>query len=209
MKPSLKLTLAAIVLFSSNAVFAQDSAEKSAGDAENGKKLSQACVACHGADGNSTNPIWPKIAGQHSSYLAKQLADFKSDKRKDALMKGMVAPLSPQDMADLSAYFSSQSTKPGSADESKVALGKALYKGGNLQTKVAACAACHSPEGKGNPAAKYPRVSGQHAEYLVKQLKSFKSGERANDVGSIMRDIAGKMTEAEIEAVSQYMSGLK
>lgn len=209
MKPSLRLALSAIILFSSSAAFANETEKASIGDAANGKKLSPKCMACHGADGNSTNPIWPKLAGQHASYIEKQLADFQSEARKESIMKGMTTGLSAQDMADLAAYFSSQVIKPGQADESKVALGKAIYKGGNLQTKLSACAACHSPEGKGNPASKYPRVSGQHVKYLVKQLKDFKSGTRANDQPSIMRDIARKMTDDEIDAVAEYMSGLK
>ncbi|MCK5725983.1 MAG: cytochrome c4 [Thiotrichaceae bacterium] len=208
MKPFLRLTLSAVILFSSSIAFAQEEATSTKADAAKGKDLSKTCVACHGADGNSTNPIWPKIAGQNASYIEKQLNDFKIDKRKDPLMKGIVAALSTQDMADLAAYFSAQGTKPGVADETKVELGRAIYKGGNLQTKVSACSACHSPTGQGNPAAKYPSVSGQHVKYLVKQLQAFKSGERANDAPSIMRDIAEKMSDAEIDAVAEYMSGL-
>ncbi len=210
MKTSLKITLASLALLSATCSFANSEATeaKSTGDAAKGKTKSATCAACHGADGNSGNPLWPKLAGQHSDYIEKQLTDFVEKKRNDATMTAMAAPLSPEDIKDLAAYFSGQATKPGSGNEEKVGLGKDIYKGGNLTTQVTACAACHGPTGMGNPAAKYPRVSGQHAAYITKQLKDFKSGTRANDSSSIMRSIAKRMSEEEIEAVAEYMSGL-
>lgn len=179
-----------------------------AGDATAGKAKSAACAGCHGMDGNSVNGMWPKLAGQHEAYLAKQLADFKAGKRVDPTMAGMAAPLSEADMADLAAYFGSQKTKLGSAAEDKVELGQAIYRAGNSASGVPACAACHGPTGTGNAQAKFPRLSGQHTTYVVKALKDFRSGARANDAGQMMRNIAAKMTDAEIEAVAAYVQGL-
>ncbi len=179
------------------------------GNAEAGKTKSATCAACHGADGNSVNPEWPKLAGQHPSYIAKQLANFKEDARVNPSMSPMAKPLSEQDMADLAAYFSSQVKKPGEADQTKVALGEQMYKGGNNATGVAACAACHGPTGTGNPASNFPSLSGQHATYIKNQLNAFRKGERANDAGKMMRNVAAKMTDAEIEAVAEYIAGLK
>ncbi len=180
-----------------------------AGDATKGKKVSATCVACHGADGNSVNPDWPKLAGQGEAYLAKQLVDFRSDKRNDPTMTAMAKGIaSDADIKDLAAYYAGQKTKAGTANKEKVAAGEAIYRGGNLTTGVAACAACHGPTGSGNVAAKFPKVSGQHAKYTVTQLKAFKSGKRANDVGKMMRNIAKNMTDAEMDAVAEYISGL-
>lgn len=179
-----------------------------AGDATAGKAKSAACAACHGADGNSTNPVWPKLASQHPQYIAKQLHDFKGGDRKDPTMAPMAAPLSDQDMEDLAAYFSSQQIAPGTADQAQVALGEKIYRGGNSATGVAACIGCHGPTGAGNPAANFPHLASQHAPYVVKQLKAFRAGERANDAGQMMRNIAAKMTDEEIDAVAQYIAGL-
>lgn len=179
-----------------------------AGDAEAGKSKSAMCAACHGPDGNSPAPTFPKLAGQHADYLAKQLAEYKSGERQNATMNGMAAALSEQDIADLAAFYASQKVTLGKAAEDKVAAGEAVYRAGNTATGVSACAACHSPTGSGNPMANFPSLSGQHADYTVLQLKAFRAGERANDAGSMMRGVAKKMTDAEIEAVSQYIQGL-
>ncbi len=210
MKTSLKVTLASLALLSTTCSFANSPATeaKKAGDATKGKEKSATCTACHGADGNSANPLWPKLAGQHANYIEKQLVDFHDKKRNDATMSAMVAALSAEDIKDLSAYYSAQAIKPGAGNKEKVELGKIVYKGGNLTTQVTACAACHGPTGMGNPAANYPRVSGQHAAYVVKQLKDFKKGDRANDSSSIMRSIAKRMSDEEMEAVAEYMAGL-
>lgn len=210
MKNSIKVTLAALALLSTSATFAEGDAhaKAAAGDAAKGKEKSAVCAACHGADGNSANPAWPKLAGQHPSYIEKQLADFKEKRRNDPTMSPMAMPLSEQDMKDLAAYFSSQQSRPGSANAEKVAMGESIYKGGNLNTGVTACAACHGPTGKGNPASIYPSIGGQHVAYTVKQLKDFKAMNRENDPSEIMRDIAKRMTETEMEAVSEYMAGL-
>ncbi|MEE9302757.1 MAG: c-type cytochrome [Thiotrichaceae bacterium] len=210
MKTYFKITLATLTLLSTTCSFANSAATeiKTAGDAAKGKEKSASCAACHGADGNSGNPLWPKLAGQHANYIEKQLTDFHDKKRNDATMTAMVAPLSPADIKDIAAFYSQQTTKPGAGNKEKVVLGKTIYKGGNLTTHVTACAACHSPTGLGNPAANYPRVSGQHAAYIAKQLKDFKKGTRANDSSSMMRSIAKRMSDEEIEAVAEYMSGL-
>ena len=175
----------------------------------NGKKLSQTCVVCHGADGNSVNPIWPKLGGQHASYIIKQLKNFKNGKRVNAQMSGMVATLSLQDINDLALYYENQKTNFGSAKKEFVDMGQKIYRGGDRETGIAACMACHGPAGSGNPGAIYPLLSGQHAEYTKTQLKMFKTGERNNDENSVMRSIAKRMTEAQIEAVSEYLQGLQ
>ena len=178
------------------------------GDPSNGKSLSQICAVCHSVDGNSVNPVWPKLAGQHASYIAKQLKDFKDGKRVNAQMTAMVAPLSGQDMEDLGAYYASQKTKQGTAKPELIELGQRIYRAGDSQAGIPACLACHGPVGVGNPAALYPSLSGQHAEYTARQLKMFKAEERNNDVNNVMRSIAGPMTNAQIEAVSEYIQGL-
>ncbi|MFP5507123.1 MAG: c-type cytochrome [Gammaproteobacteria bacterium] len=180
-----------------------------AGDATAGKAKAMACASCHGADGNSANPEWPSLAGQHAKYLAKQLADFKTGNRNNAMMSPMAAPLSEQDMADIAAFFESQALKGGQADPALVEAGEKLYRGGNATTGVAACMACHGPNGMGNPQANFPRLSGQHAAYTVLQLKAFRAGERANDAGKMMQNIAARMTDAEIQAVASYIEGLQ
>lgn len=191
------------------AVSVAASAWAEGGNAEAGKTKSATCAACHGADGNSVNPEWPKLAGQHPGYIMKQLTNFKNDQRVNPTMTPMAKPLSDADMADLAAYFSSQARKPGEADQSKVALGGQIYKGGNNATGVAACAACHGPTGAGNPAAGFPSLNGQQVTYIKNQLNNFRSGARANDAGKMMRNIAAGMTDAEMSAVAEYISGLK
>ena len=183
---------------------------KKMGDATKGKALSATCAACHGADGNSVNPECPKLAGQGEAYLVKQLHDYRADKRSNATMTAMAKGIkSDEDVADLAAYFSSSKAKPGTANKEKIAAGEAIYKGGVMASGVAACAGCHGPTGSGNPAAKFPKISGQHAKYTVAQLHEFKIGKRANDSGKMMRNIALKMTDAEMEAVAEYISGLR
>ncbi len=180
-----------------------------AGDAKAGKTKAVNCAGCHGLNGNSTNPAWPKLAGQHAGFIAKQLADFKSGKtRSDPLMAGQVANLSQQDMDDLGAYFASQTGSQGAADEKLAVAGAKLYRGGNKKKGVAACIACHGPTGAGNPAAKFPKLSGQHAAYVEKAMKDFRSGNRNNDMNKMMRNIAEKMSDKEIKAVASYISGL-
>lgn len=181
-----------------------------AGDAAAGKQKAEACAACHGPGGYSTNPAWPRLAGQHADYIAKQLHDFKGGSRSNPIMSAQAVNLSEQDMADLAAFFASQPPAKGVAVKDAVQLGERTYRGGNAESGVPACMACHGPTGAGNPAAKFPRIGGQHPDYLAAQLKAYRSGDRHNDGDSkIMRGIAAHMTDAEIEAVSQYAAGLQ
>ena len=202
MKKALMIALASLSIGASTIAW-------SAGDAAAGKTKAAVCAACHAADGNSINPEWPKLAGQHEAYIIKQLQNYKNKERENVLMSPQAAILSDQDMLDLAAYFSSQEAKPGAADMTKVELGEKIYRGGNIATGVAACAACHGPAGAGNPAAKFPSLQGQHATYTKLQLNMFRNGSRANDAGKMMRNIASKMSDVEIEAVSEYIAGLQ
>ncbi|CAA6808176.1 MAG: Cytochrome c4 [uncultured Thiotrichaceae bacterium] len=208
MKNKLLLILAGLAISVSTGAFASTEASKG-GDAAKGKEKSAPCAACHGADGNSVNPEWPKIAGQSVAYITKQLEEFRSGKRANPLMTPQAANLSDEDIADLAAYFSSNKAKPGAANAEMVDLGRKIYKGGILSKSVAACSACHGPTGMGNPAANYPRISGQHAKYVGLQLTAFKKGHRANDNSSMMRNVAANLSEKEIEAVSEYIAGLR
>lgn len=172
------------------------------------QKVTEVCAACHNADGNSASPANPKLAGQPAEYITKQLTNFKSGERKSAVMSGMVATLTADDMKNLGAYFSGKAVKPGTAKDKALAnLGQKLFRGGNQSSGVPACAACHGPSGAGIP-AQFPRLGSQHAEYIVAQLKNFRSGERANDGGKMMRTIATKMTDQEMSAVAEYINGL-
>jgi cytochrome c553 len=181
-----------------------------AGDAAAGEGKAAACAACHMPDGNSVVPEFPKLAGQHEGYLVKQLSEFKSMKRKNDIMFGMAAALSEEDMADIGAYFAKQTAAPGAAtDESKLALGKAIYEGGNAGTHVPACMGCHGPTGAGNAPANYPALAGQHVQYTLTQLKNFQSGARDNDPNKMMRLVAEHMSDAEMEAVANYIATLK
>ena len=180
------------------------------GSAQAGQTKSAVCAACHGADGNSPNPIWPSLAGQHADYLTRQLEAFQAGDRQDPLMSSFAAPLSDADMADLSAYFESQALTPKTADPARAELGGQLYRAGIADRGVPACIACHGPAGKGNPLAGYPAVSGQHATYIASTLAAYASGARRSDGASnlMMRDIAAQLSEAEMQAVASYMQGL-
>lgn len=184
------------------------SAQGIAGDPAAGEAKAQACMACHGADGNSANSGFPSLAGQVPGYIAGQLAAFKSGKRANAIMMGLAQPLSAEDMADLDAWYASQTIAPRSISEDQLALareGASLYRGGSAELAVPACMACHGPAGHGMP-SNYPRVAGQWPEYLEGQLLAFKSGERA---GKIMGPIAHRLSAQQIHALSVYMSALR
>ena len=181
----------------------------SAGDAAAGKQKAATCAACHGVDGNSAAPTFPKLAGLGEGYLSRQLHAYrKGETRANASMAPMVANLSDQDIADLAAYYDSQERSFSVADESLVEFGKNIYRGGISGSSVGACIGCHGPSGAGNPAARFPAVAGQHAQYLADQLMKFRSGERSSDPNRMMRNIAARMTDAEIQAVASYMAGL-
>ncbi|WP_287985506.1 c-type cytochrome [Diaphorobacter sp.] len=165
------------------------------------------CAACHAADGNSTIAANPKLAQQHPEYLVKQLQEFKAGKRADPIMQGMAAILSEDDMRNVSWWLASKQAKEGFAkDKDLVAMGERIYRGGIQERNIAACAGCHSPNGSGIP-AQYPRLSGQHADYTVKQLVDFRDGKRGNNVQ--MRDVAAKLHDREIKAVADYIAGLR
>jgi len=161
-----------------------------AGSVEAGQAKSLTCMACHGADGNSLNPEWPNLAGQHRSYIEKQLRHFKAGERQNALMSPMAMVLSDEDIADLAAYFSSQTAKGGETEPSKLALGQRIYRGGI-------------------PATVYPAVQGQHAVYAALQLRAYRSGERKTSPNQIMQNIAALLSDEEIDAVASYMQGLR
>ena len=165
------------------------------------------CAACHGADGNSGTPAYPKLAQQHPEYLVKQLQEFKSDKRANAIMKGFATALSDEDMKNVAYWVATKKAKPGSAtDKQLVMLGERIYRGGIAERQIAACAGCHSPNGAGIP-SQYPRLSGQHADYAVAQLTAFRDGVRKNSLQ--MNQVAAKLNDREIKAVSDYVAGLR
>jgi len=179
-----------------------------AGNKDAGQTKSAACAGCHAADGNSTISANPKLAGQHADYLVKQMKEFKSKKRDNAIMFGMVAALSDQDMADIAAYYSSKTVKTGDADKALYKKGETIYRAGNASKGLSACVGCHAPNGAGIAAAKFPSLAGQHSDYVVAQLKAFSAGKRANDAGKMMQNIAGKMNDADMKAVAAYIQGL-
>jgi len=179
-----------------------------AGNKDTGKTRSAACAGCHAADGNSTISANPKLAGQHASYLIKQMQNFKSKKRDNAIMFGMVAALSDQDMADIAAFYSSNTVKTGQADKALYKKGEAIYRAGVASKGLSACVGCHAPDGSGIAAAKFPSLAGQHSDYVVAQLKAFSAGKRSNDAGKMMQNIAGKMNDADMKAVAAYIQGL-
>jgi cytochrome c553 len=212
MKRSLLTLLCAMTAFGAQAADTHKAAPK--GDAARGQAIaSTVCVACHGPDGNSPLAANPKLAGQHSEYLLKQMQNFKAvdgkqPERVSPIMNGMIAAYDEGQMRDLAAYFATQ-TQKGEAAKSRetIELGRKLYRGGDQSKGLPACAACHGPAGAGIP-AQYPRIGGQFAEYTEVQLKSFREGTRASDPNKMMRMVAIKMTDAEIKAVADYIAGL-
>ena len=204
MKISIQL-LILLAVFSCHSLFA-------AGDAEAGKAKSAPCAACHGADGNSVNPAWPKIAGQGAPYLVTQLSMFKDGTRTNALMAPQAAALSEQDMHDLAAYYSSQTGTPGAADPELVEMGQSIYRGGIISKGVTACTACHSPTGGGNSPAKFPKLSGQHAAYTESRLVAYRAIdptlETTYPAAQIMVSVTERLTDTEIKALAQYIQGL-
>jgi cytochrome c553 len=192
------------------ASLAAASAAAQEGSVEAGRTKAVTCSACHGADGNSVTPDWPMLAGQHASYIVRQLKAFKSGERTDVTMKPFADLLSDQDMLDVAAFFASQTPTPKGADPTLVGLGQQIYRGGVPDRGVAACNACHGPEGNGNPLAAYPRVSGQHASYVTKQLNAYRTGDRRSDVdlNQMMRNVASQLFEDEIRALASYVQGL-
>ena len=214
MKLFASLLIAAAFAVPAVSVLAQEAAPKAAEakaakpDLAKGEaSFTAACAACHGADGNSGTPANPKLAQQHPEYLVKQLQEFKSGKRANAVMSGMAATLSDADMKNIAYWLHSKQAKPGFAkDKELVALGERIYRGGIADRQIAACAGCHSPNGAGIP-SQYPRLSGQHAEYTAAQLTGFRDGIRKNALQ--MTQVAAKLNDREIKAVSDYIAGLR
>lgn len=192
------------------------------GDAQAGATRAAACAACHGADGNSADPQYPKLAGQHERYTARQLALFKSGERNNPIMLGFAAPLSPQDMRDIGAYFATLTVLPGVADESPIAegpnqgrkfyaVGERLWRGGDEARGIPACLACHGPTGHGNPGPAYPAIAGQHASYTAAQLTAFRAGQvlgTGENANAIMAGVSKYLTDEEIQALATYVQGL-
>ena len=208
-------TAAMAILFATSLIAHASEEAKTKADPAKGKVIAETvCVACHGADGNSAASANPHLAGQVEEYIYKQLKNFKAvdgkpAARNNAIMGGMAAPLSDEDMKNVAAWFASQKLKPATAtDESKIALGQKIWRQGDFKKGVPACAGCHGPTGAGLP-AQYPRLAGQFAEYTELQLKSFRLDERANDPEKMMRTIAAKLSDAEIKAVAEYAAGLR
>ncbi len=181
------------------------------GEASAGQAKSAICGACHGSDGNSVVPNWPKLAGQHADYLVRQFSLIKSGARNVPEMVGIVASLSDQDSQDIAAWFSSQTNNGGVADPSEVALGQRIYKAGNVESGVPACMSCHGPAGEGNPLAGYPALAGQHAMYTSKMLTGYRAGDHWGDDDGpsvVMNGVAARLSSEEIEAVASYIQGL-
>ena len=214
MKLLASLLISAALAASAVSVLAQEAAPKAVPakaakpDLAKGEaSFTAVCAACHGADGNSGTPANPKLAQQHPEYLVKQLQEFKSGKRANAVMSGMAATLSDADMKNIAYWLSSKTAKPGFAkDKELVALGERIYRGGIADRQIAACAGCHSPNGAGIP-AQYPRLGGQHADYTAAQLTGFRDGIRKNALQ--MTQVAAKLNDREIKAVSDYIAGLR
>ncbi len=204
------------VLLAAPAAWAEDVAAGKAdafsgGNAEAGEGKAAVCGACHGPKGNSSNPEWPKLAGQHAAYTYHELVELKSGARKSPVMGPQAAPLSDADMRDLAAYFAAQKPTPGVASVDAVKTAQELYRAGDAARQLPACAACHGPQGSGNAAAKYPRIGGQHSKYAATMLRQYRSQAGAANVdpeAAMMATIASRLTDAEIEALASYVNGL-
>jgi cbb3-type cytochrome c oxidase subunit III len=209
MKLFAPLLVAAFLVASSLSVSANEPAPaKAKPDLAKGEaSFGAVCAACHGADGNSGTPTYPKLAKQHPEYIVKQLQEFKSGKRDNAIMKGFATTLSDEDMKNIAYWVTTKEAKPGFAkDKDLVTLGERIYRGGIADRQVPACAGCHSPNGAGIP-SQYPRLSGQHADYAVAQLTAFREGVRKNSIQ--MTQVAAKLNDREIKAVADYVAGLR
>lgn len=201
-----RIALCALISITANTYAAAAEQNNDQGSISEGQTKSAGCQGCHGPDGNSFSPDWPNLALQNANYLAKQIHDFQSGARQDPTMSSMVIGLGEQDIRDISAYFASQTVKADPT--SKSAAGKKIYVGGNRYTHVPACASCHGPNGAGNGPCAIPSLAGQKAGYVAKTLRDFKTDARSNDRNKIMREIAAKMTEKEIDAVALFLAGL-
>ncbi|HZP13229.1 MAG TPA: c-type cytochrome [Nevskiaceae bacterium] len=206
-----RLLLLGLLVCAGSAVAAENAADPFVnGNAEAGAAKAATCAACHGPGGNSSNPEWPKLAGQSSKYIYEQLVAFKSAQRKQPIMMGQATLLSEQEMRDVAAFFSQQKQQPGVASPDSVKVAEKIFRAGDAKRDLPACAGCHGPKGAGNPAAGYARIGGQHAAYTTIQLKSFRAGERnIGTNGQMMTAVASKLTDAEITALASYLNGLQ
>jgi cytochrome c553 len=211
---SFRLVIAFVALFGAGALGAQTpsgDAQTPAkpGDATAGQAKSATCAACHGMDGNPASSQYPKLAGQHEDYIARQIVLFKTHKRDSAIMMGFAMPLSDPDMHDIGAYFASKTSLPGVADAKLVSRGELLYRGGDKKS-VPACMACHGPDGRGNPGAGYPQLAGQYADYVTLKLKDWRDGKTwgDDDHAKIMPVVASKLSDDDISALASYIEGL-
>jgi len=216
--------IALAALFGAGSLAAQESATPSApataaatpaaplkpGDATAGQGKAASCGACHGMDGNPPSSQYPKLAGQHESYIARQIELIKSNQRSNPVMMGFIGSMTPQDMHDVGAYFATKTSLPGVADAKLVAKGEALYRGGDKATNTPACMACHGPDGRGNPGAGYPQLAGQFADYSTAKLKDFRDGKKwsDDDKGAIMPAVVHGLSDADIAALATYIEGL-
>lgn len=202
---------AQIIILSLLGCCAAITANAQTGNPDAGRTKSATCSACHGADGNSVTPLWPSLAGQSEAYIVRQLLAFADKQRADVGMQQFATTLSEQDMHDIGAYYASQTLLPKGADPEHVELGERIYRGGIPERGIAACVACHGPGGHGNPMAAYPRINGQHADYIQKTLNEYASGTRMSDddVNRMMRNVAELLLEDEIVALSSYIQGLQ
>ncbi len=205
-----RLLLLGLLVCAGSAFAAENADPFVNGNAEAGAAKAATCAACHGPGGNSSNPEWPKLAGQSSKYIYEQLVAFKTAQRKQPIMMGQATLLSEQEMRDVAAYFSQQKQQPGVASPDSVKVAEKIFRSGDAKRELPACAGCHGPKGAGNPAAGYARIGGQHAAYTTIQLKSFRAGERnIGTNGQMMTAVAAKLTDAEITALASYLNGLQ
>lgn len=201
---------AKLAVFTLVAVLGWTGTVQAAGTIEAGQAKAATCMACHNMDGNSVNPEWPALAGQHASYITKQIKHFKAGERQNPLMAPMAMILTDQDVEDLAAYFSAQKrVATGETEPSKLQLGQKIYRAGIASKGVPACSGCHGPTGAGIAGAAFPRIGGQHAVYAAIQLRAYKTGARATDPNSMMRTITSRLSDEEIDAVASYLQGMR
>jgi cytochrome c553 len=203
------MKLQSIVVFSILCGLQASAITRADGSVEEGQSKSTPCIACHGVNGNSSNPVWPNLADQHKQYIVRQLQAFKSGARQDPLMTPMAMGLSDDDAEDLAAYFDDQPLTGLEADPGRAQLGQRVYRGGDSTSGVAACIACHGPGGDGNPTAGYPSIKGQHSAYVAAQLRAYRAGTRKTDPNQMMRDVARTMSDEQIDAVAAYVQGMR
>lgn len=207
---SFRRVFAVALLMAAGTAQAESAATAPLGDAKAGETKAAACGACHGVDGNPADPQYPRLAGQNEAYIARQLASFKAGTRANPIMLGFASPLSAQDMADLGAFFATKQALPGQADEPLVARAQALYRGGDTALGVPACMACHGPDGRGMAGSGYPQLAGQNVDYVAAKFKEWREGTSwgEDETAKIMPEIAKRLSDADIAALSSYVQGL-